>query len=674
MLRFFSKFQRSRNIVLLSFSLLLLVGLVIFYIPNTPLNPDGQSVTNTADGDDEVVAEVGSKEILMREYRTQLQAMALQYGRGNSLPLPAMKSLGLDKQVLDSLINNRLLLDQAESLNLTGTDREIAQTIRTTFVDNDGKFIGAEEYKRRLRLQGTEIERFEEQERNRISETKVRDYITTGIFVSDREIEQRFISNNTKVDLVYAVFDIEKIRKTYQPTEQDLRAYYDSHQADFKANDPTRQVNYLFISTDDAAKIVPVSDDELRAEYETNKQVELRASVIRLDVLTPADEDPVRAKIEALNQRVRGSKDAPGEDFATVARGNSQDPTSSKGGDLGWIKKDANKSSDWRQRPYSNAIKVGSIDGPFRDGRSWYIMKVTEERDVPFEQMRQTLRATVSNNKAFQKASQLADLAYEKATEFNDLAKAADVLAKELKVAPGTMLRSTPYFKAGDPLPTLGKGAGFASNPAFEEAVSTLKKGEIGDKVSIPGGQAIPLLVDQVGNGQQLTFEQARNQVEDKLRREQEPLLVKSRAEALLAKATTPAELEQLAKAQGLEISNDTNFDNYRFPGATGSRNSSSYQAKQLAQQLKEGEVAKAPLRAGTAYIVYAAKKRVEADLSQMPGQKSMIRSTVLGELRNASIDAFIKGMRMRYEKEGRLKIKQELIDKMFAETPNPAP
>ncbi|MFM8395434.1 MAG: SurA N-terminal domain-containing protein [Acidobacteriota bacterium] len=674
MLRFFSKFQRSRNIVLLSFSLLLLVGLVIFYIPNTPLNPDGQPGATTAEDDDKVVAEVGSKEILMREYRSQLQAMALQYGRGNSLPLPALKSLGLDKQVLDNLINNRLLLDQAETLNLSGTDREIAQTIRTTFVDNEGKFIGADEYKRRLRLQGTDIERFEEQERNRISETKVRDYITTGIHVSDREIEQRFIQNNTKVDVVYAVFDIEKIRKTYQPTEQDLRAYFDSHQADFKANDPTRQVDYLFISTDDAAKIVPVSDDELRAEYETNKQFELRASVIRLDVLTPADEDPVRAKIEALNQRVRGSKETPGEDFATVARGNSQDPSSSKGGDLGWLKKEPNKSSDWKQRPYSNGLKVGTIDGPFRDGRSWYIMKVTEEREVPFEQMRQTLRATVSNNKAFQKASQLADLGYEKATEFNDLAKAAEVLAKELKVAPATLLRSTPYFKAGDPLPSLGKGAGFASNPAFEDAVSTLKKGEIGDKVSIPGGQAIPRLVDQISNGQQLTFEQARNQVEDKLRREKEPVLVKTRAEELLAKATSAAELEQLAKAQGLEVSTDTNFENYRFPGATGSRNSNTYQAKQLVQRMKEGEVAKTPLRAGTSYIVFAAKKRVEADLSQLPGQKSMIRSTILGELRNASIDAFIKGLRMRYEKEGKLKIKQELIDKMFAETPNPAP
>ena len=667
MLRFFSKFQRSRNIVLLAFSILLLIGLIVFYIPNTTLNPGGVTGANPAD-DDLVVAEVGSREIKMREFRTKVAELAVQYGRGNALPPAVLKSLGLDKQALDNLINNRLLLEHAETLNLAGTDRELADAIRAGFVDGEGKFIGTDEYKRRLRLQGNSVERFEEEERNRISERKIRDYLATGIHVSDQDIEQRFLENNIKVDLVYAIVDIEKARKNYQPTEQELRAFYDSHQGDFKANDPTRKVDYIFISTDDASKVVPVSDDELRQEYENNKQIELRASIIRLDVLTPADEDPVRAKIEALNQRVRGSKETPGEDFATVARGNSQDPSSSKGGDLGWLKKEPNNTGEWRQRIYTNSLKIGQIDGPFRDGRSWYIMKVTEQRDVPFAQMRDTLRATISNNKAFQKASQLADLAYEKATEFNDLRKAAQVVSAELKVSPDSLIKSTPYFKAGDPLPTLGKGAGFASNPAFEEAVSTLKTGEIGDKVSIPGGQAVPRLADQLGNGQQMTFEQARNQVEDKLRREREPILARTLAEDILAKAGNVAGLESLAKAQGLEVKTDTNFESYRFPGGVGNRNSNSYQARYLAQQLKAGDIAKSPIRSGTSYIVYAAKSRIEADLSQLGGQKTTIRNTLLTERRGAASDALLKGLRVKYEKEGRLKIKQELVDKVIAE------
>lgn len=166
-----------------------------------------------------------------------------------------------------------------------------------------------------------------------------------------------------------------------------------------------------------------------------------------------------------------------------------------------------------------------------------------------------------------------------------------------------------------------------------------------------------------------MTFEQARNQVEDKLRREKEPFLAKTYAEEMLARAKNVTELESLAKAQGLEVKTDTNFETYRFPGGVGSRNSSGYQAKYLAQQLKAGEVAKSPIRVGTSYIVFAAKNRVEADLSQLGIQKATIRSTIVAELRSAAADALLKGLRARYEREGRLKLKQELIDKVMAES-----
>src|SRR5262249_11314476 len=154
---------------------------------------------------------------------------------------------------------------------------------------------------------------------------------------------------------------------------------------------PTRKVDYIFIPTKEVAKTVPVTEEELKKEYESRKQYEKRASVIRLNVLTPADESTVNTKINELARKVRGSKDAPAEDFATVAKGNSQDPSAKSGGDIGWIKKEPNKSGQWRQRVYTTEIKVGDIDGPFRDGQSWYLMKVTEEREVPYAQMRDTL-------------------------------------------------------------------------------------------------------------------------------------------------------------------------------------------------------------------------------------------------------------------------------------------
>jgi hypothetical protein len=241
------------------------------------------------------------------------------------------------------------------------------------------------------------------------------------------------------------------------------------------------------------------------------------------------------------------------------------------------------------------------------------------------------------------------------------------------KVNPATLVRSTPYFKSGDALPSLGKGAGFASNPAFEEATATLSKGEIGDKVSIPGGQAVPRLNDLLKNGEQLTFDQAKNQVELKLRAEKEPLLAKQKAEEILRQAKSSADLERLLKAEGLTVSKDNNFETYTFPGAsTGGRNPLMYQARQALLKLQAGQVAQAPLKTGASYLVFGVTSRVDPDVSQLPSQKSSIRSTLLNEWQSAMSEAIIKSLRAKYEKEGKIKINQEQIDKLFAEATPP--
>ena len=668
MLRFFAKLERSRNIVLLVFCVLLLIGLIAFYIPNTSIVPGANYNTGSAD-DKIVIANVGSQEITIKEFRTQLASLGQTFGRGNTLPPGVMKQLGFDKQALDGLIANALVQDQGAELNLLGTNSEISDSVRRQFVDANGGFVGKDEYLRRVRLNGYEPEEFENNVRRDLTARKVRSFIISAEQISEREIEEKYKRDNTKIDVIYATIDLEKVRKSgYKPSEEELQSYYNSHKDEFKANEPTSKVDYIFVSTDDAAKIVPVSDEELKAEYETRKQYEYRASVIRLNVATPADEDTVTKKINELNARVRGGEGQKPEDFATVAKGNSQDASAKAGGDIGWIKKEPNKPGQWQQRPYTNNLKVGDIDGPFRDGSSWFIMKVTEQREVPFAQMRPTLVATVQNNKAYKKANELAQKAYEKATEVKDLRKGVEEVAKELKVSVDSMLKTTPYFKRNDPLPDLGKGAGFASNPAFEEAVAALgAKGDIGEKVSIPGGFAIPLLVDRLDKGAQLSFDQARNQIEDKVRKEREPNLAKSRAEALLKQATSAADLERLMKAEGLDVKTDTNFNNYQFPGASGGGLQVGNQARAALLALKEGEVAKAPIKVGAAYLMFAATKRTEADLSKLAGEKQGIRDALVAERQSLAYDAYIKAARKRYEDQGKIKVYQNEIDKFFA-------
>lgn len=655
MLRFFSKFQRSSKLVLLLFCAVLLIGLIVFYaVPNQPLGPNKLGV-NTDDS--VVVAKVSGNEVTLGEYRKQLLQLAQMYSRGGSVDGKFIKNLGLDKQVLDRLIEDKLILSEAKALGFTGTDQEISDAITRAFTDPDtGKFIGKEEYLRALRLRGEDPEVYENNLRANFVTAKMRNFLQAGAQVSDKEIEEEFRNNGTKVEVVYATIDKDKIKDKPKPSDQELHAYYDAHKDEFKATDPVRKVEYIFIPTDKVT--VNVTDEQLKAEYDKvkDKQKEPRASIIKLNVLTPADEDTVRAKINDLNRRVRGSDKEKGEDFAAVAKGNSQDPSAANGGDIGFIKKNPNAKNDWKQRVVG--LPKDTIEGPFREGNSWYIMKVTEEREIPFAEMKPTLVAGAKNRSAYQKANEIADKAYELFTENKDLRKTAETLATEMKVKPEDLIRTTPYFKKGDTVPEIG------SNPTFEGAVESLKKGEIGDKVGIPNGIAVPRVVDVIEGGVQLNFEQAQGQIASKLGNEKELNAAQQKANEILANAKTADAFKAALAKEGIEVKTDAN----NLTGLPFANLQTSQQVQAAVLATKQNEVGKMPIKTGVGtYLIFAATKRTDADMTKLTdAERKSLRQRLISEKGSLLMDAHLKDARKRLEAEKKIWVDDARINKFL--------
>ncbi len=483
----------------------------------------------------------------------------------------------------------------------------------------------------------------------------MRTYLASGVQVADKDVEEEFKANNTKVEVIYATIDKDKIKEADKPkpSDQELQAYYDAHKAEYKATEPVRKVEYIFIPTDKVT--VSVTDEQLKAEYEKNKQKEPRVSVIRLNVATATDDETVRKKITELKNRAQGSSAVQPEDFAALARGNSQDPSAAKGGDIGFVKKNPNNPNDWKQKAFG--LAVGAMEGPFKDGNSWYLLKITEERDIPFEEMKPTLIAGAQNRSKYAKASEIADKAYEVFTENKDLRKTAETIAAEMKVKPEDLIRTTPYFKKGDTLPEIG------SNPTFEKHIEELKKGDIADKIGVPNGIAVPRLTDVIEGGVQLTFDQARNQIETKIQREKDVNAVQQKAASYLAKAKTAEELRALLKADGIEPKVDTN----NLVGIPFSSLQITQQVKTAVLATKENEVAKAPIKTGAGtYIIFAATKRTEADMSKLAEQKRALRMQMEGERGSLVYDAYVKAARKRYEEGKKIWIDQKRIDQFI--------
>jgi len=90
------------------------------------------------------------------------------------------------------------------------------------------------------------------------------------------------------------------------------------------------------------SKLSPMTEDEKKQEYEANKDKlsvpdEVMASHILIKVgekATPEEKQKAKEKIEALKTRAMS-----GEDFAKLAKENSEDGSASNGGDLGYFRK-----------------------------------------------------------------------------------------------------------------------------------------------------------------------------------------------------------------------------------------------------------------------------------------------------------------------------------------------
>jgi peptidyl-prolyl cis-trans isomerase SurA len=102
-------------------------------------------------------------------------------------------------------------------------------------------------------------------------------------------------------------------------------------------------------------------------------QTRVRHILLRPNAL--ASEGEVRIRIQQLHDRI-----VQGEDFATLARANSQDPGSgSNGGDLGWVTPgqmvpEFEKTMD--------GLKIGEVSEPVKSPFGWHIIQVLERREL----------------------------------------------------------------------------------------------------------------------------------------------------------------------------------------------------------------------------------------------------------------------------------------------------
>jgi len=666
MLKQLSRFERTSKVLILGFVGLMAVSLVLFFRPNS--GQSGVETTKSA----EVLATVGGEDITVGEFATQKQNIQMQFARfGGQISLAQMGYT--DDKILDGLVQRKVALLEARRLGLDASPAEVNERIRKNFSDASGKLtlldasgkLDMAKYEQRV----GDVAAFERGVAEDIAREKLEALVAASVRVSEEDVQSDFKRKNTTFDLSYVIVSSTKVAEKIQPTDDELKAYYDKHKTDYNILVPQKKIKYVFIDQDKSGAKLQITDKDLHDEYD-NLQPQYKQAGVKVQqiVLKVAREDldpSVKAKADGLVAKARGTTgNATEQAFSDLAKGNSEDPATAKNGGLvnGIVKKNPNKTDD----PYQQVLDMqpGEVTDAIKYKNAYYILRRGDSVPKTFEDAKPELLVSLRNRRGYTVAQKLAQKAQDRLKETKDPQKVAQELAAEANMNAADMVRETPYVKPGDDVPNIG------SSQQFEDAIAPLAKAnDVGERVGIKNGFAVPMLVDQKPP-RIPDFDEVKDKVVQAVKDEKAKGQLEQKAKDLIAAAKTPGELKAAAERMGLEAKAEAN---YKLSTPLGEAGSSTLIDDPL-YAAKAGEVLQNPIFLNSNYLVIGVNKKTDADLTEYAKQRESLMQQALTERKNQVFEDYLTAVKTRMEQAGNIKIYKDVYDTIQEDEPEALP
>lgn len=659
MLKQLGRLERTRNIVILLFAILMAVSLVIFYAP-------GRSASNIdPTRNTEVVAKVGSASITVADVARIRENYAQMFGGRIS-----MAQLGGNKRFLDGLISKQVISQEAARLGLSASDAEVAEKIRKQFADASGVFIGYDRYKESVTARYGDVEKFENDIRDEIAQEKLRAFVTASVNVSDAQVEEEYKRRNTSFDVSYVALSTDKLATKIQPSDDELRSYYDSHKTDYRYLEPQRKIRYVFIETEKVGSKLQIPEADLKAEYDSLdpkfKEAGVEIQQILLKVARKDLDAQVEQKAKDLITKLRGNTgQVTKEAFAEAARGNSEDPATASRGGL--LEKPFKKNESKPNSLYDRAVdmKPGDIsDIPIRFGGNWYILRRGESVPKTFEQAKPEILVSLRNRKAYGEAFKLAQKAHTRLQETKDPQKVAQELAPQANMTPAQMVRETPFVKPGDDVPEIG------ANQQFEQAIEPLNNpNDVGEATGIKNGFAIPMLVEKK-DPRIPDFDEVKTKIADEIKKQRAKDQLEQKAKDFAATLTGADGVQAAGEKEGYDAGTEESFKLGSSLGKAGS----STALDDLIYSLQPGEFSKTPIKVDDKWVIVGLKKRYDADMTGLAAQRDTLKQSMMSERQDQVFEDYVGGVQQRMKEDGRIKIYEDVLAQLEEEEPAAEP
>jgi len=496
---------------------------------------------------DPVVVKVGSQEITQSQFRAgyeqryqQFQAMMGERFRPDMLDQNKFR-----EAVLNDMTQEAMMRQYVQKSGYRANDAALIKYLNSVpAFQKDGVF-SSDAYRAALARQRLTPSKFEAQLRDSLEIDQIRAAVLETAFVTDSDVAEAYRLANEQRNLSYAVLDVAKYLPQVTVTDDQIKARYETDKSKYMA--PERiKLAYVQLSTDALAKAEPPSADVLKVLYNAEKDSrfsvpeERKASHILISF--GADKSASKKQIEADLAKLKG-----GANFADLAKQVSDDPGSkAQGGDLGWVKRGQMVGK------FEDALfalkKAGELSDVVETQYGWHLIRLDEvkaPRTRAFEDP--TVQAELADlyrqrevQKRFQEQTEkLEQLAFENPASLDAVTKALNL-----------QVQTTEWF-------TRAGGEGVAANEAVKQAA--FSKEVIGDNdnskpITLEPGKVIVIRKSEYEAPRQKPLTEVIEAVRNDLRTEAARAKALTEATQMAAAARAGSAVTELATARGLTL------------------------------------------------------------------------------------------------------------------------
>ncbi len=382
-----------------SFGVKLIVGVIAVVMLTFGLSSYNSRNINT-------IVEVDGYEVKLESFQRNYERAQAEYRRNyKDQAEQYMKAANLKGRILEQLINNAVLLKNAEANGIKVSDLELANEIynNPTF-ETDNRF-DQKKYNQYLKSARTNKIAFEKDLRESLLTQKYIKFLNTGVAYSRKYVEKEYKRYNTELDISMFEIKPELFAKQVSVTDEQVKTYYEANKTIFEQKKQF-EISYITLTSDDEKGSVKVRDKEVAKYYDRNLTTEFTTneSFNSSHILIPHtggqdNEKDIKAEKQAQWLYDQLLKDK--SKFATFAAAFSSDTNSKvKGGNLGWVEKGTFVKE---YELISDTLKKGEISKPFRTQFGYHVVELVDTKPATtktLDEVKETIIQKIKLGKA----------------------------------------------------------------------------------------------------------------------------------------------------------------------------------------------------------------------------------------------------------------------------------